>query len=437
MRSVIKLVIIGTAVLCLAMVAFCAGFGSGYLLADGDVLFGRSRVDATPSFSPSLSPPAGTALPSVEPTPTRMPVPTPRLEGGEDEETFQLFWEVWSLIEQHYYGELPDMKQVTYAAIRGMLSTLHDDYTAFMEPDFAAVLNEDATGEFEGIGAFVGLDEDGRLEIVSPFESGPAEAAGLQAGDRVLEVDGIPLAGKTLYESITLIRGPANSKVVLLIEREGVPEPFEVTVTRAKLEIPITEVEMLDHGIGYIRLYEFSGTASKLMNDGLRELLVQRPVGIILDLRENPGGWLDQAIEVADLFLDEGVVVVERWSDGSEQVFRSDDGDLAESVPLVVLVDRGSASASEIVAGALQDRQRAILIGESTFGKGSVQRPFTLSDGSELRVTVAHWFTPGGQAIHGLGLHPDIEVSQPEQPETEPYVDAQLQRAIDYLLTGE
>jgi carboxyl-terminal processing protease len=317
-----------------------------------------------------------------------------------------------------------------------MLSTLGDDYTAFLEPEVAAVIQEDATGEFEGIGAFVDVDEEGKIVLVGIFEEGPAEQAGLLKGDRVLEVDGVSVVGRTLYEAIGLIRGPAGSAVTLLVERADAAAPFEVTVTRARLEIAITESEMRNDGIGYIRLYEFSAPASQRMQAGLRELLSQEPRAIIFDLRGNPGGWLDQAVEVTDLFLDDGVILYERWSDGKEQVFEARPGDVAEEVPLVVLVDGGSASASEIVAGALQDRERATLIGEHTFGKGSVQRPFTLSDGSELRVTAALWFTPDERAIHGQGLLPDIEVLWPEEG-VEPDADPQLERAVEYILTGK
>ncbi len=430
LRNVIKLVLVGTIVLLLAGVAFVAGFGSSYVLTGSGMLPAWSLT--TPTAAP---PPTGPpAEEEIAPTSTPVPIPTPE---GEDEETFQLFWEVWGLVQDNFYGEMPDMQQVTYAAIGGMLSTLEDEYTAFMEPDVAAVLAEDATGEFEGIGAFVSMDETGKLEIVETFEQGPAEQAGVLAGDRVLKVDDVSIVGGTLYEAIGLIRGPAGVEVTLLIEREGTPEPFEVTVTRARLEIPTTEVEMRDDGIGYIRLYDFSAPASARMEDGLEELLAQNPRGIVFDLRGNPGGWLDQAVEVSDLFLDNGVIVVERWSDGNERKFEADPGDVGEEIPLVVLVNGGSASAAEIVAGALQDRERAILIGELTFGKGSVQRPFTLSDGSELRVTSALWFTPNDRAIHGQGLAPDIEVPWPEEEDLEPGADPQLERAVEYLLTGE
>jgi carboxyl-terminal processing protease len=381
----------------------------------------------------SAPPPAEGA--DEEETPTPIPIPTPR---NEDEKTFQLFWETWDLVQQHFYGELPDMQEITYAAIRGMLDTLNDDYTAFIEPKVASILEEDASGEFEGIGAFVDLDDAGRVRIVDTFKNGPAEQAGLQAEDRVIAVDGESIIGDTLYEAIGLIRGPAGSDVILTVEREGTPEPFEVTVTRARLDIPIVEAEMRDDGIGYIRLYEFSATAREVLEKNLEDLLNQNPDGIVLDLRQNPGGWLDQAIDVADLFLGDKLVAVERFSDGRERQFEADAGDVGEDVPLVVLVDGGSASASEIVAGALQDQDRAILVGTTTFGKGSVQRPFKLSDGSELRVTIARWFTPDDQPIHNHGLMPDIEVPWPQEDrEQDPDTDIQLERAVEYLIEGE
>jgi carboxyl-terminal processing protease len=194
---------------------------------------------------------------------------------------------------------------------------------------------------------------------------------------------------------------------------------------------------MRDDGVGYIRLFDFSATASDSLEEGLEELLGQDPKGIVLDLRQNPGGWLDQAIAVADLFLAENVVAVERFSDGREQQFKARSGDIAEDIPLAVLVNNGSASASEIVAGALQDHERAPLVGVPTLGKGSVQRRFELSDGSELRVTAALWFTPDDQRIQGRGLTPDIVIPWPDEDEEDPGQDPQLQRAVEYLLEGE
>ena len=429
MKTAVKIPLIGALVLVLMMSTFGAGFGSAYLLTGSGILpWPESSGDGT---EPQPTPATG-ELPSPFPTLTPLPIPTPT---DDDEQAFELYWVVWGIVQRDFYGALPTSEEMTYAAIQGMINSLDDPYTAFVEPKAAAVQAEDASGEYEGIGAYVDLDEEGKLMVVEPFEGSPAEEAGLLPGDRIIAVDGESIVGLTLYEAIGLVRGPAGTDVTLLVEREGEPEPFEVTVTRAHFEIEITQVEMLDEGIGYIRLREFAATARDKVEEGLEQLLAEEPRGIILDLRYNPGGWLDQAVGVSDLFLDEKVILTQRWKDGSEEVFHAKDGDIGEDIPLVVLVDRGSASASEIVAGALQDHERAILIGETTFGKGAVQLVYNLSDGSQLIVTSARWFTPNNQPIHGVGLTPDIEVPWPE--ELEPDEDPQRDRAIQYLLTGE
>ena len=414
--SVIRVLLAIALIAFTAVTAFAAGFSVSTMLS--------SRTEAP-------VPPAPTPRPvEVSPTPSATPVPQ-----GEDEETFQTFWEVWAILQRDYYGELPDMQEATYGAITGMLEALGDEYTSFIEPDVADILREDASGTFEGIGAFVSTREDGKLEIVSVFSGQPAEQAGLRGGDRVLEVDGESIVGYDIYEAIALIRGPAGTEVTLLIERPPEEEIFEVTLPRARIEIPVVTTDVLEGNVAYVGLAEFSANTTQQMRDALRELLDQEPAGLVFDLRNNPGGWLDQAVNVGDLFLDDGTILIERSSDGSEEVYRSEDGDVAETIPLVVLVNEGSASASEIVAGAIQARGRGILVGTQTFGKGSVQRPYRLSDGSELRVTVARWFTPSDEAIHGQGLAPDIEVLLPEDLETDE--DPQLDRAVEYLLIGE
>jgi carboxyl-terminal processing protease len=343
----------------------------------------------------------------------------------------QVLREVWSLIDTEFYGELPTPAERAYAAIRGMLDTLDDDYTSFSEPSIAEIRREDASGSFEGIGAFVGTNEDNILEIVEPFKGSPAHEAGLLPGDLVLAVDGQSVIGYALFDAIALIRGPEGSEVTLTIQRRDA-EPFDVTIVRARLDIPIVESEMLEGSIAYVRLTSFDAQATMQLEAALEELFSQDATALILDLRGNPGGFLDQAVHVADLFLGEGLILIERRGDGDEIEFPSTENGLAQDIPLVVLVNGGSASASEIVAGAIQDRGRAILIGETTFGKGSVQLLHTLSDGSELRVTIARWFTPNDKAIRGEGLAPDIQV--PFTPEdAEAGRDPQLDQAIEYL----
>jgi carboxyl-terminal processing protease len=420
--NVLRIALVIAMLLLTAMVAFAAGFGV-------------SLVTDTRSVSTDPAPTTTSSQDSVptDPPATDDSVSFPPVTQPE-QETFQLFWEVWHIVEQSFYGDLPDMQTVTYGAIRGMLGTLDDQYTSFIEPQTAAIINEDATGSFQGIGAWVNLRDDGKLQLVSIFEASPAEAAGLEDGDLVVAVDGENIVGYGIYEAIALIRGPEGTDVRLTIERAGVADPFDVTVTRAEIQIPLVESEMLEGNIAYISLREFSTTADTQILEALDELLAQEPAGLIFDLRNNPGGWLNQAVSVSDIFLDEGVVLIERSAE-DERVFRSSDGDPGEAIPLVVLVNGGSASASEIVAGAIQDRGRGVLIGTLTFGKGSVQYPYELSDGSELRVTVARWFTPDDNAIHGEGLEPDVEAPLPD--DIEPGDDPQLDRAVDYLLNGE
>jgi carboxyl-terminal processing protease len=351
-----------------------------------------------------------------------------------EEEALNLLREVWSLVNEEYYGELPSTDEQTYGAIRGMLNTLDDEYTSFTEPQIAEIRRADASGSFEGIGALVNMNEDGILQIVEPYEDSPAAKAGLRAGDLVLAVDGKSIEGYGIYEAIALIRGPEGTQVKLKIKR-GDQEPFEVTITRARQDIRIVESEMLPDNIGYVSLYEFSSKATLRLEQAIQELLDQGASSLIFDLRGNPGGFLPQAVQVSDLFLPNGLILIERRSDGQEIEYTSTDAGLAEDIPLVVLVNGGSASASEIVAGAIQDRDRGVLIGETTFGKGSVQLLHTLSDGSELRVTVARWFTPNDRAIHGEGLEPDIVVPLTAE-DHEAGQDPQLDRAIEYLQTG-
>lgn len=431
-QRVIKVLLFITVFVVLAGITFTAGFGSAYVLSESGALPSLSGAAPSPTQPPAAtSPPTETdaAPPSEVPTPLSLPTPS-----NDDEATFQVFWEAWAIIQRDYYGELPGMQDVTYAAIKGMLNAVNDPFTSFATPQEAAIRAEDDSGEYEGIGAYVDIDEAGKLVIVAPFEGSPAEAAGLQPEDRIVAVDGVSIVGLSLSEAISKVRGPAGSEVVLTVEREG-EQPFDVTITRDRFELEISEAEMLEDDVGYIRLREFSSLASDRLTEDLESLLAQNPRGIILDLRYNPGGWLDQALAISDIFLHDGVILTQRWKNGSEQVFEAKPGGIGEEIPLVVLVDRGSASASEIVAGALQDQGRAVLIGEKTFGKGAVQTVHTLSDGSQLIVTSAMWFTPNNQPIHGEGLSPDIEVPYPE--ELEEGEDPQLERAIEYFLTGE
>ena len=420
----------------------------------GGLVIGRVSGRSMPATEVATEPVQGTDEP--EPQATPLPVesgdvregneaedaltatPTAESESGDagDGEptadfNYELVRTVLELLEEQYYGEIPDGDDLAYGAVRGMLMTLDDPYTSFIEPDITAILNEDASGAFEGIGAMVSMREDGYLEIADLIPGQPAEAAGVLTGDLIVAVGDQSIVGLGLYEAIAYIRGPAGTDAELEIIRPGEPEHVTITVTRASIEMPIVDAEMLEDGVAYLRLTEFDANATERVEAALSELLSESPHALIFDLRSNPGGWLGQAIGVADLFLDEGLVAIQRDNAGHEQRFPSVDGDLGEEIPMVVLVNGGSASASEIVAGALQDRDRAVLIGTVTLGKGSVQLPNNLDDGSQLRVTIARWFTPDEQALHTNGLTPDIEVDY--TPDTPAGEDPQLQRAIDYL----
>lgn len=352
----------------------------------------------------------------------------------QEDVDLDVFWEVWNTIDDRFYYDLPSDEERVQGAIEGLVNSLDDPYTAYVPPDVAHIMNEDISGEFEGIGAFVEEAPEGGVYIIRVFEGGPAEAAGMQPGDIVVAVDGEDVTENILRESLLLIRGEAGTDVTLTVIREGQSAPLEFTVTRARLDVPTVESRMLEDNIGYVALYEFNARASSELRPAIRELLRDGAESIILDLRNNPGGYLDESVTIADMFLPDGTIVIQRNVDGEERSFTSNRGDFAEDVPLVVLINENSASASEIVAAAIKDNDRGTLIGQTTFGKGSVQLQYNLTDGSLLRVTYANWFTPDDVSISEQGVEPDIVVETPNE-ETEE--DVQLDRAVEFLTNGE
>jgi len=427
-----------------AALVFLAGAGTGLHVARvawlstpsaaADTAVLESTPDLEREVLPSPTPTAApTTLPTAVPTSTRAPS-EPGTRG--DEGSFDVFWEAWDILEQDFYGELPEEADLPYAAIQGVIASTGDPYTAFLDPVQAEIFRTDLQGGFEGIGATVRLNPDGQLLVVQPLPGWPAIEAGLRAGDIVLEVDGTDLMGMSLYEAISLIRGPEGTTVRLLVEREGVDDPFEIEITRDRIELPAVESRMLEGNLGYVRLRDFGQSAGDELREALEELDANELDGLIFDLRGDPGGYLSVAVEVTSEFVGEGPILIERFRDGQERRYPAASGGLALDVPLVVLVDGGSASASEIAAGAIQDTGRGVLIGTTTLGKGSVQTVHDLSDGSELRVTVARWFTPNDRAIHNEGLDPDIEVELTEQDILDE-LDPQLDRAIEYLTEGK
>jgi carboxyl-terminal processing protease len=347
---------------------------------------------------------------------------------------FAPFWETWDLVHRQYVDQPVDDLKLMRGAISGMLSALGDEHTTFMDPSQFKEANASLSGAYEGIGAYV--DTTGEfLKVISPISQSPAEKAGIRAGDLIISIDGISMKGVNPELARQKVLGPAGSTVVLTIARTDVEQPFDVTIVRAKITIASVESKMLDNQIAYVKLNTFGETTTKELTTQLAELLAQNPKGLILDLRNNGGGYLQTAVEVSSQFIKDGVVVSEKYGDG-----RPDDkamaisGGLATDIPLVVLVNEGSASASEIVAGAIQDYNRGKLVGITTYGKGSVQVWTPLSDDQgAVRITIAKWLTPKGRTIHQLGLIPDVEVEM-TQEDYSAGLDPQLDQAIITLI---
>ena len=409
----LKLQLTGCAILLVSALIFSIGSGIGFYI-------GRMS-------SPAET--AGSAVTAAE---------TGRALAPED---LGIFWEAMDLLEEDFYGELPSPNERSYGAIRGVLDTLDDQNTGFLTPTEATRFLESIEGSFEGIGALVEWAEDeGAIRIVEPFEDQPAWNAGIRRGDLIIAINGQDVADlSNLNEAINRIKGPKGTEVHLTVRRDGLDDPLEVPVTRDTIDIPVVESERYGENdeFAYVHLKRFSADAGAKLRAELEDLLTDETQGLIFDLRGNPGGLLREAINVTSIFLEDDRVLIERFSDGTEEIYNTEGGALVpDDLPLVVLVNWGSASASEIVAGALQDVERAPLIGVTTYGKGSVQLPHTLSDESLLRVTIALWYTPSDRSINATGLEPDIVVERTnEQIENEE--DPQLDRAIEFLRNGE
>jgi carboxyl-terminal processing protease len=351
--------------------------------------------------------------------------------------THSLINDVISRLKSQWYGDLPSNAQLTDGAIKGMVASLGDQFTQYVEPRFAKILNEDITGQFEGIGATLKQTSSGGIQVVRTFPGTPAEKGGVLVGDVIEAVDDTLVLGLNTTEVAALVRGPRGSAVRLTLRRSDVSRAFEVRLVRERINIPLVNSRMVGDGsIGYISLFDFSQQASDQLKLDLQALLDKKPRAIIFDLRDNPGGLLSQAEEVGDIFLKKGVFVIERDYKGNKKVVETTDLGIGQDIPMVVLVNGGSASAAEIVAGALQDYRRATLIGEKTFGKGSVQSPQTLPNGGQLRITIERWYTPKDRAIHGTGIAPDYTViTTPE--DSRAGKDPQLEAAVEMLMTGK
>jgi carboxyl-terminal processing protease len=353
---------------------------------------------------------------------------------SEEADQFSVYWEAWHIVEDKFYGDIPDGSVLVYGAIRGALQTLQDPYTIFVEPQPRALEKAELEGQFGGIGAYVARGPEGEV-ILTPMVDSPAEQAGVQEGDELIQVDDTPITPQmTTDEVVLLIRGEVDTQVKLALQRADATDPVVVTITRKVIETPSVDWRVLeqDHDTGYIRIRLFTERTGRELEHAIQDLREAGITQLILDLRDNGGGLLDAAVDVSSQFLNEGVVLYEDRRDQPEKFYSVKKGGLAVDLPLVVLVNGGTASASEIVAGALRDYERGPLIGERTFGKGSVQLVYDLSDQSSLHVTVARWLTPNRHRIGEEGLAPDVEVI-PSETDRASGADPQLEQAIAYL----
>ena len=327
-------------------------------------------------------------------------------------ERLKVFTEVLSLIQANYVEETKP-GDLIYSGIKGMLEVL-DPHSAFMPPDTFKEMQVETQGSFGGLGIEIAV-KDRMLTVVAPIEGTPADRAGIHPGDRIVKIDGNPAKEMTLMEAVKKLRGPKGTSVTLAILREESSGPFELTLVREVIEVKSVKAKDLGDGIAYVRISAFQERTGKDLLKAIEQLGQGVVSAMVLDLRNNPGGLLNQAVQVSDLFLDQGQLIV--YTEGrlknQNLRFSAEHGAQSPRVPMVVLVNGGSASASEIVAGALQDWKRAVILGTKTFGKGSVQTVVPLSDGSGLRLTTAKYFTPKGRSIHGIGLVPDIIVEIP------------------------
>jgi carboxyl-terminal processing protease len=369
-------------------------------------------------------------------TTTAVSTSTDSNQGGtpQDLQTlFAPFWETWTLVHQQYVTQPVDDTKLVQGAIKGMMASLETGYNYYLTPDEYKTEQAQLNGQdYTGIGAWV--DVTGQyLTITQPMKGSPAESAGLKPGDQIIAIDGVSMTGITAEVARSKVLGPEGTQVTLTVRR-GDQTPFDVTITRAKINPPLVVYRMLDNNIAYIELFTFGDTADQDLSNALKELMAQNPKGLILDLRYNGGGYLDQGIAVASEFLPaDQIVVYEKSGDGITTPYKSLGNGIATSIPMVVLVNEYSASASEIVAGALQDYGRAKLVGVTSFGKGSVQSVNLLDNGQGMvGITIAQWLTPNQRYIQGKGLTPDVEV-QITQDDINAGKDPQLDAAIALL----
>jgi carboxyl-terminal processing protease len=362
-----------------------------------------------------------------------LPAPKTTIDPQDTDTLFKPFWEAWQIVHDYYVDQPVDNEKLMQGAIRGMLEALGDKHSSYVDPFEYKKATIEVSGEYEGIGAWVNTEGD-FLTISEPMPGSPAEKAGLLTGDQIIKIDGEDMTGVLLELAHRKVLGPAGSTVILTILREGVENPFDVPVTRASIKVASVDSKMLEDNIAYVKVSTFGEQTDAELTKALKDLMKNKPVGLILDLRNNGGGLLDTAVKLASQFIGNGVILFEEYGDGTRVTHEALQGGLATDIPLVVLVNEFSASASEVVAGAIQDTGRGELVGVTTYGKGSVQNWIPLSgEEGAVRVTIAHWLTPKGRLIHEVGLTPDVEVTMTEE-DIKAKLDPQLDAAIKILV---
>jgi len=404
-------------------------FASGILVGQVTAVQKYNYLTSTISTLPSST------IATVPPTSTEIVYKTGLPEFvDEDVVDFTLFWDVWESVENRYYKQPVEDEKLFYGAIKGMVAALGDPYTTFFDPEEANTFNNDLEGKFEGIGAEIAIKND-ILTIVAPLKDSPAERAGLLPGDKVFAIDGIETALLSLNDAVKKIRGPKGSTVVLNVLHKIDTAPVDIAVIRDKIVINTIKWELIgkDKDIAYISIFSFNPDTVKDFSAAVSEIVKKKPRGIILDLRSNPGGLLDAAVEISSFWIEDGIIVNEKNSlDAESVIYKATGRARLKSFETVVLVNVGSASGSEIVAGALRDYDKGVIVGETTFGKGSVQDYTILDGGSGLKVTIAEWLTPNGISINEDGIVPDIIIELTREDYNQD-LDPQLDKAIELL----
>ena len=413
MNKTLKYIFVVLVIIVVALGSFAGGFVSGHLLPFVSI----PGLDPITLAPPTTSPEQQSATPS------------------EFQSLFSPFWEAWNLVHENYVDQPVDDVALMRGAISGMMNALGDQHSTYMDPKTFAEANSSLAGEYEGIGAFVDTTAE-YLTITSPIPGSPAERAGLLSGDQIVAIDGEDMTGIDAEVARTKVLGPANTVVHLTVARKDEEKLLEFDVTREKITMKSSTGKMLENDIAYIQITTFGEKTTPELLAALKELIAQNPKGIVLDLRNNGGGYLQTAVEVTSQFMGDGVVLYEQYGDGARTTYDVQPGGMVTDtkIPMVVLINEGSASASEIVAGALQDSGRAKLVGATSYGKGSVQNWIPLSgDNGAVRITIAKWLTPKEHTIHEIGLTPDVVVTMTEE-DYKAKRDPQLDAAVETLL---